>query len=232
VALLTLGCRAAPGRGSAPPARATHAATAGDWSGARVSPAPPESRPPRLSKPVWVLHIGDSFVDAAFQQNLRPRFRTAGATYISNGTTSAYTTTWAYDAKLDSWLSDRPALVIVTLGANEADVSIPEAHAKAVERLARKIAAAGAACVWTTPPMWKADTGILRVIHDHCAPCLYFDSDAVLGGLSLAERQGDRIHPNPRGGARWAEAFWMWLIDHRDLARGPWALVPFERRDG
>jgi hypothetical protein len=78
--------------------------------------------------------------------------------------------------------------------------------------------------------MWKRDTGILEVIHRHCAPCLFFDSDAVLGGLSAEERQPDGIHPNKRGGERWARAFWEWLGDHRDMGSGPWALVPFERR--
>jgi hypothetical protein len=78
--------------------------------------------------------------------------------------------------------------------------------------------------------MWAADTGIVKVIHDHCAPCLFFDSDAVLGGLSPAERKADRIHPNERGGARWAAAFWDWLVRHRDPDAGPWRLVPFERR--
>jgi hypothetical protein len=99
-----------------------------------------------------------------------------------------------------------------------------------VEQLVHKIAEAGAACVWMTPPMWKRDSGILQVIHDHSAPCLFFDSDAVLGGLRDDERQRDRIHPNERGGARWAESFWGWLEDHRDSSRPGWALVPFELR--
>ena len=68
------------------------------------------------------------------------------------------------------------------------------------------------------------------MIHDHSAPCLFFDSDAVLGGLTADERQPDRIHPNKRGGARWAEALWGWLVDHRDATRPGWALVPFEVR--
>ena len=80
--------------------------------------------------------------------------------------------------------------------------------------------------------MWKADSGILQVIHDHSAPCLFFDSDAVLGGLTADERQPDRIHPNKRGGARWAEALWGWLVDHKDATRPGWALAPFEVRAG
>jgi hypothetical protein len=226
-ALLGAGCRE-PSQD--PTALATHALSAADWAGARLGPAPPSAPPPAHPGFTWVLHVGDSFVDASFQQNLRPRFRTAGADYVSNGLTATYTTTWALDPQLDRWLSSRPALVIVTLGANEVDLSAPETHAKTIEHLVRKIAASGASCVWTAPPLWKRDTGIVKVIHDHCAPCLFFDSDAVLGGLLPSERQGDRIHPNARGGARWAEAFWMWLVDHRDLGRGPWALVPFERR--
>jgi hypothetical protein len=78
--------------------------------------------------------------------------------------------------------------------------------------------------------MWKKDSGILQVIHDHAAPCLFFDSDAVLGGLTAQERQRDRIHPNERGGARWTEALWGWLLEHRDPKRPAWGLVPFETR--
>src|SRR5258706_601659 len=93
-------------------------------------------------------------------------------------------TTWASDQELGDWLSKRPALVLVTLGANEVDIPVPSQHARAVESLARRIASVGASCVWIAPPLWKGETGILEVIHDHCAPCLFFDSDAVLGGLS------------------------------------------------
>jgi hypothetical protein len=230
-AVLSAACNRGSHSSSDVPPLPVHATVAQDWAGAPArTPTPPPPAAPH-TKPSWVLHVGDSFVDAAFQQNLRPRFLTAGARYLSDGLTSTYTTTWAEDPQLDRWLAARPDLVIVTLGANEADVSVPTAHARAIERIVRKIVAAGASCVWTTPPMWKADTGILQVIHDHSAPCLFFDSDAVLGGLTPQERRGDRIHPNVRGGSRWAEAFWMWLVDHRNLSRGPWVLEPFERRD-
>lgn len=177
-----------------------------------------------------MLHIGDSFVHASLQQNLRPRFEAAQTTYVVEATTATYTTSWANDPKLDQWLAKRPSLVLVTLGANEVDMPVPAEHAAAVEQLVRKIAAASTSCVWITPPMWKADSGILQVIHDHSAPCLYFDSDAVLGGLTADERQPDRIHPNKRGGARWAEALWGWLVDHKDATRPGWALAPFEVR--
>jgi lysophospholipase L1-like esterase len=178
----------------------------------------------------WVLHIGDSFVQASFEQNLRPRFEASGTEYVVAATPGTYTTTWASDPHLDRWLARRPSLVLITLGANEVDMPTPIEHARAVQRLVTKIGEASTSCVWITPPMWKADSGILQVIHDHSAPCLFLDSDAVLGGLLPAERQGDGIHPNPRGGARWADAVWLWLTDHRDAGRPAWALVPFELR--
>jgi hypothetical protein len=230
--VLSLAALAACACESSAPAstRPDHATpTATDWAGARERlPAAPSSDVD--ARGTWVLHIGDSFAHASFQQNLGPRIRASGAGYVVDATTATFTTTWAFDSALQKWLSRRPSLVVVTLGANEFDMPVPEEHAPAVERIARAIGAAGASCVWTTPPTWKADTGILQVIHDHCAPCLFFDSDAVLGGLQPDERQPDRIHPNKRGGARWADAFWGWLNDHRDARRPGWALVPFELR--
>jgi hypothetical protein len=213
------------------------ASSATEWAGARAQPlAPPQVPAATPATPgdrgTWVLNIGDSFADASFQQNLAPHVRASGAAFEADSRVSTYTTTWAYDAQLDEKLARRPSLVIVTLGANEVDIPYPSVHAGAVERIARRIHAAGASCVWTTPPLWHGETGILEVIADHCAPCVYFDSDAVLGGgLRPDERQRDGIHPNARGGARWAEAFWGWLNDHRDATQAGWRVLPFERRE-
>ena len=207
-------------------------ASAVDWAGQRAVPVAAAVVPttPTVAKETWVLHIGDSFVHASLAKNLAPRFKAAGANYVVDATTATYTTTWSADEGLEKWLARRPSLVIVTLGANEVEMPVPTEHAFAIEHLVHKIAATGSACVWMTPPMWKKDTGILQVIHDHGAPCLFFDSDAVLGGLSDDERQRDHIHPNERGGLRWTEAFWQWLVTHRDPANPGWALVPFELR--
>jgi hypothetical protein len=225
---------------SSPPApRADRPApSAVEWTGSRARPLPPGQSgaapaarvPPGGRTEAWVLHVGDSFVHAHLWQTLRPLFLANQTQYVVEATTATYTTTWAASPVLDEWLARRPSLVLVTLGANEVEMVVPEQHAKAIETLTKKIAATGAPCVWITPPMWKDETGILGVIHDHCAPCLFFDSDAVLGGLTSEERQPDRIHPNHRGGERWGRAFWDWLSEHRDPAHGPWALHPFEQR--
>jgi hypothetical protein len=206
------------------------AVSASDWAGSRDAAASQAASPPSVRKGAWVLHIGDSFVHASLQQNLGPRFHATGTAYVVEATTATYTTTWAFDPELDNWLSRRPSLVLVTLGANEVELEVPEGHAGAIAHLVRRIHDAGAACVWLTPPLWKKETGILQVIHDHSAPCLFFDSDAVLGGLTPEERQPDHIHPNHQGGGRWAAAFWDWLQDHRDPASDSWGLRPFETR--
>jgi lysophospholipase L1-like esterase len=203
---------------------------ASDWTGRHEGPAGASPAATGAANGAWVLHIGDSFVDASFSQNLAPRFRDAGARQVALAKTATYTTSWAYDAELDRMLARRPALVVVTLGANEVDNTDPMLHAPAIRGLARKVSAV-APCAWVAPPMWKADApGWLQVIHDSCSPCLFFDSDAVLGGLTDEERRRDRIHPNERGGERWAKAFWGWLEDHRDRTQGGWTLAPYETR--
>jgi hypothetical protein len=220
-----------PGTSGAPRAPAVAVESTGRRAIDPAPARPAQAAPADAGTQPWVLHVGDSFTEAHFRQNLAPRFGAAGARYVVDAVMSTHTTTWADDPGFDRWLALRPALVLVTLGANEFDLPFPGQRARSIETIARKIAAAGASCVWITPPMWRPETGILRVIYEHCAPCVYFDSDAVLGGgLSRAEREPDGVHPSPRGGARWAEVFWAWLMDHRDPSSGPWAVVPFERR--
>jgi lysophospholipase L1-like esterase len=215
---------ASPSAARIPPAEAT------EWLGTHTAAPVPQAAADVAASGSWVLHIGDSFTEAGLKQNLWHHFRAAGSAYVVDARTATYTTTWAGDQALADWLAKGPSLVLVTLGANEVDMPVPGAHARAVEAISRTISRTGAACVWISPPTWKKDTGILQVIHDHCAPCLFADSDAITGGLAANERQPDGIHPNRRGGARWAEAVWGWLSAHRDPSRGPWALVPFEWR--
>jgi lysophospholipase L1-like esterase len=173
-------------------------------------------------KGTLVVHIGDSFTEAFFEQNLRPRFGAVGAKYWVKAKTPSYSTEWAFNGVLDQLLWSKPQLVLITLGANEIEMPDPSVHAAAVRALAKKASQTGS-CVWITPPLWKKDTGFLEVIRQNCAPCIYFDSDAY---VSNVERKPDKIHPNEVGGARWAAAFWDWLEAHRDPSRGPWALSP------
>jgi lysophospholipase L1-like esterase len=195
------------------------ASTSATASATASAPAPDTSR-----KGTIVVHIGDSFTEAYFEQNLRARVSGVGAKYVVKAQTPSYTPTWAYggyEGALDTLLNMHPQLVLVTLGANEVDMKEPEQHAKAVRELARKASKWGQ-CIWITPPMWKEDSGFLRVIKENCAPCAYFYSDDHVKDV---ERQKDKIHPNEAGGAKWAAAFWDWLETHRDPSQGPWVVV-------
>ena len=208
---------------SAAPASSREAARplASEWTGQRAMASVASSASPGVepTKGGWVLHVGDSFVNASFAQSLTTRFRTAGVRQVAIAKTATYTTSWASDPELDQWLSRRPSLILVTLGANEVDNTVPRLHAPAIHSLARKVGAA-APCVWIAPPLWKEDgPGWLQVLHDHCAPCLFFDSDAVLGGLTAGERRSDGIHPNEGGGPGGGSGFWGWFAP---LGDGPW----------
>jgi lysophospholipase L1-like esterase len=211
--------------------RTTGATTAVAWAGSRDDPPDPP-RPPAFegTDGTWVLHVGDSFAGGPLAETLRARFESVGAKEAVVAKKSTATLTWVDDPDLDAWLARRPSLVLITLGANELYDSVPNVRARAIHTIARK-AGAVASCVWLAPPIWRKDTsGWLQTIHDHCDPCLFFDSDAVLGGLQPDERRADGIHPNGRGGARWADAFWGWLEDHRDRTRRGWHLDPFVER--
>jgi lysophospholipase L1-like esterase len=183
---------------------------------------PPDAAPDESRKGTLVVHIGDSFTEAFFEQNLRPRFAAVGAKYWVKAKTPSYSSEWAYSSVLDQLLWSKPQLVLISLGANEIEMPDPSVHAGAVRALAKKAGQYGS-CVWITPPLWKKDTGFLQVIRENCAPCAFFDSD---DHVSNVERKPDKIHPNEVGGARWAAAFWDWLEAHREPSRGPWALSP------
>ena len=100
-ALLLFGCACTCACESTAPASTAPmdrvARTARDWTGSTVVPAPSFAPAPSPERGTWVLHVGDSFVHASFQQNLRPRFEAAGAPYVVDAATATYTTTWAND---------------------------------------------------------------------------------------------------------------------------------------
>ena len=149
---------------------AASAASATESIGARLPTASASGSPSTAaSREPTVLHIGDSFVEAFLEQNLASRFSLAGCRYSVHSETATSTIDWAYKDQLGEWLEQRPALVLVTLGANELDLPAPETRGWAVERIAHRISAAGASCVWIAPLAWNGDTGMLRVIHNYSA---------------------------------------------------------------
>lgn len=169
-------------------------------------------------KPV-ILHVGDSFVASGFAQALKPKFQALGAKYVSNSQTSAYTTTLIRQVKLDSLITvNRPSLVILTIGANEMRMPLPEQHAHAVKNLTKL--AATTSCVWALPPRWDdAETGILAIMKREAGPCRVFDPTAIEKTLP---RGPDKIHPSAKGGQMWADAFFQFLMEGKGEGEVPW----------
>lgn len=168
-----------------------------------------------------VLHIGDSFVDAGLQQALRPMFATAGARYYSHGRVRAWLSTWSDQPGLEEMLGRyRPALILVTLGANEMVDRRPEGRAVLVRRLVKRFH--GTPCVWIGHPVWKGvGPGLMEVVRRSCSPCRYYDSLPISDSI---KRQPDGIHPDKDGGAFWAKEVFDWLQQERDASSGPWGM--------
>jgi hypothetical protein len=170
-----------------------------------------------------VVHIGDSFLDAGLQQALRPRFKQEQTKYFSFARTRAWIATFAYGGEVESLLrSYRPSLFIITVGANALVYPRPEERVKVVRALVKKLP--DTPCVWISTPLWNgAPTAYLDMVRRESSPCRYFDSEAVNPRIT---RQPDGRHPDMKGGAVWAEAFWTWLQAERDPSKGYWALKP------
>ena len=210
----------APATDPAPmPAAATPAAT--EPAPAVPTPAPAEAPLADLPVGTKVLQVGDSFA-AALGIPLGKRLKAAGVRTSLEYKTASYVPTWAFGPDLPKIIDTyRPDLVLVTLGANEVEITDPPQRAGAVKRLVQKLG--DRPCVWILPPLWKPDTGLMQVIKDNAAPCKVLDSSALVKDLP---RGPDKIHPSTEGREVWAEAVFQWLKKSRAPAGPkPWSLL-------
>jgi lysophospholipase L1-like esterase len=119
---------------------------------------------------------------------------------------------------------NKPDLVIITLGGNEVAMPDPTVRAPAVKRMVEAVG--DRPCLWIGAPLWPGapHSGILDVIADNCAPCIYVDTNALIGDL---ERLGDKVHPTIPERRRWARFMIEWLRVNRD-PNGPlpWSFKP------
>jgi hypothetical protein len=177
-----------------------------------------EKKGEKQEKPV-VLHVGDSFVGSGFAQGLKPRFEALGARYVSISQTSGYTTTLPRQIGLEEKMKNlKPALVILTIGANEMAMPVPEDHAHAARNLTRIISQAS--CIWALPPRWTdKETGFRKIMEREAPPCRVHDPEEIAAQIP---RLADKIHPTLKGGQLWADHFWAWMTRDKPEGWKPW----------
>ncbi len=186
------------------------------------SPDPSESAPPPLPKGTLVLHIGSSSA-GALGVSLKAEFEKRGIKHVLHHKAATFIPQWTRRRMgLEALLGIYdPDLVLINLGGNEATLEDPTIRADAIERLVAKIG--GRPCVWIGTPRWKAlpHTGILQVIREHSAPCMFIDSDSLAPNLKPLE---DGVHPTAAGRRRWARRVMAWLQHNRDPnGEQPWS---------
>jgi len=210
--------RTTSGTPSAPPEQGDTANAKTNPSEASSSASDPASY--GFPKDTLILHVGDSFA-GSLGVPLGKRFKAAGMRTVLEFETASYVPTWASNKELPKYIDKyRPSLVIVTLGANEVELTNPESRANAVKRLVGKLG--GRPCVWVIPPLWKPDTGIFKVIRENAAPCRILESDSIVHDVA---RKPDKIHPSDAAREVWADAVLAWLARERaGTPDRPWEL--------
>jgi lysophospholipase L1-like esterase len=176
---------------------------------ASVAPAAvtPAGRAPRSLSGKKVLHVGDSMVGGNFglTRALEAKLDEEGAKIVRHTKVSESLSSFDKSSTLKDLIrTHNPDIVIINLGANDTLAPFPSAYVHSVENIAKRAAADGRECWWIGPPSWKgADTGLVSMLRDNAGACHFFDSTK----LEL-DRASDGIHPNDRGAAKWANAFW------------------------
>lgn len=176
-----------------------------------------------------MLHVGDSMADA-LGKDLKRELLARGLKAPLSYKEATYIPQWAGHTMGFSQLVAQhdPDLVIITLGGNETAMPDPTVRADAIKRMVAKVG--DRPCLWVAAPLWPdaPNTGILDVIRDNCAPCLYVDTNALV--KPRMEVLGDGVHPTLAERKRWAK-FMIQFLRHNRKADGerPWDFkVPLE----
>jgi len=168
--------------------------------------------------------VGDSFA-GALGLSLSTLFEEAGVKSVLKHTDASYLTDWAWNGELQKMLwKYNPDLLIITLGANELAIAEPEQRIKTIQKITSLVG--DRPCVWVAIPLWQGkQNGLMDVIKEHAAPCVYWDSNQLLDAQHMP-RVADGIHPTSAARKQWAEAVFDWLKVHR-LSGGkkPWSLT-------
>jgi acyl-CoA thioesterase-1 len=169
---------------------------------------------PSMAAPPRILAFGDSLVagyglpaEDAFPVRLQAKLTSDGhAVQIINGGVSGDTSAGGL-ARLDWALADRPDLVLVEFGANDAlRGTDPQVTAANLDRILARIAAAGAKILLVgmkAPTNWgrqyqdEFDALYPALAAKYHVPLYPFFLDGVAMDATL--NQADGLHPNPRG---------------------------------
>jgi lysophospholipase L1-like esterase len=212
---------ATPPSATATPATTTAAANP-TATATSVATAPAASKLP-LPKGTTVLHVGDSFADA-LGKDLKKELQKRDIKNVLKYQEATYIPEWAgFKMGFAQLLAAHdPDFVIITLGGNELAMPDPTKRADPVRRLVKQIGERP--CIWIAAPLWEKapNTGLLEVIKNNCAPCLFVDTNELIDNL---ERLDDKIHPTIPERRRWARYMIRWL--ESNLAgdtKQPWRL--------
>lgn len=213
--ILVVGCsHKAPAPSDAGTAEVVEAAAPIVDAGAPIVDAAPEAAAPRSLQGKKVLQVGDSMVGGTFglTRALERKLTPEGAKIVRHTTVSESLGSFDKGSTLRDLLHDeKPDIVIITLGANDALSPYPEGYGGAVERIVKRVG--DRECWWIGPPSLKtavptasgktSDVALSAVIAEHAGTCHFFDSTGI-----QMERAKDGVHPNDTGAAKWADAFW------------------------
>jgi lysophospholipase L1-like esterase len=182
------------------------AALPGEAKDPTAAPAVPALPGPRSLAGKKVLHVGDSMVGGSFglTKAFEAKLVEEGASIVRHTKVSESLASFDKAPTLKDLIRTHdPDIIVITLGANDAIVPYPQAYARNVANITKRVG--DRECWWIGPPSWKgADTGLVSVIRDNVGTCRFFDSTK----LEL-ERTTDGIHPNDRAAVKWADAFWQ-----------------------
>ena len=127
-----------------------------------------------------------------------------GGRYHRISIASSTTRSWATQKRL-SWAlrKYRPDLVFFVLGANELQHPHPATEARSVRAIVKKLGTIPFR--WIGPPIWRKDTGIVRVIAANLPKGRFYK----FNGRKIG-RARDGKHPSVWGSKTWANDIFRW----------------------
>lgn len=118
---------------------------------------------------------------------------------------SSSTKLWATTDTLQHFIRTvKPSFVMICLGSNELSVRDLTKRDAYVKTILQRIG--DLPYCWVSPPNWKEDSGINKVILDNVGKDHYFDSRHL-----VLERGSDNVHPTFSSGACWMDTVVMWM---------------------